>query len=352
VTTGAGTGEVEFTTSGHTGPPTPWLRTPEQLRAEVELVADEALGEIDHVVSFAPTEHLFGHLYGDVLPAVRGLTVYQHRYGELSLPRLPPGSRTLFVCLPSSWLMLRGLIDQITASPGAVALHGTGPTTAATAGVLEALAAKDFADFTAVEIFGSTETGGIATRPIGPRESAWRLLPDVELESSAEEDGFEQPLRVRSPRLARRHDMALRPDSWRMDDMVRRVDDRHFEFIGRRSRLIKVNGVRCDLGGVEARLRAHHPDLDLVCVPVRDTLRGEHYDLFVADDTPGGVDTGIDGGIDDTVATVWRDLARRLDPMPVPRTVHRLDTIPRTRTGKVKLDQLYARAERVPGGTS
>ncbi|WP_213454386.1 hypothetical protein, partial [Rhizomonospora bruguierae] len=58
-----GVTETPFATSGQSGRPCVWLRSREQLRAEVELltqVIDDPA--VDRVLTFAPPQHLYGHL--------------------------------------------------------------------------------------------------------------------------------------------------------------------------------------------------------------------------------------------------------------------------------------------------
>jgi 3-deoxy-7-phosphoheptulonate synthase len=320
--------EVRFGTSGSSGTPVGWVRTPEQLRAEAGLVAAEAIGEVDHIVNFAPIGHLFGHLYGRILPDMLGITVEQLGSDPLALPQLKPGTRTLFVCLPSSWLLLRALIPQIADLPEAVALHGTGPVTPAAEEMVRKLSGTGFR---AVEIFGSTETGAIGHRRIQPELSSpppWRLFSDVR--PFTQTPGTERFLTVSSPRIGRREEMATAPESWPLEDLVQVVDDKHFHFVGRGSRLIKVNGVRCHLGRIEESVRTGYPQLDVACVPVSDRVRGEHYELVYATN-------GDDPIVSDRA---WAGLAALLRGQPLPRAVRRVDRIPRSATGKVQLARL------------
>jgi acyl-coenzyme A synthetase/AMP-(fatty) acid ligase len=327
--------EIEFRTSGHTGTPALWARTEDQLHTEALLIADSVIGEVDRVISFAPPEHVFGRLFGEVLPWLRGIPVQQLHDDALRLPDLVGQARTLFICLPASWLLLRRMTERIRTLPGTVVLHGAGPTTPTTTQVVSELAGTAFR---AVELFGSTETGGVAYREITagpPSGQPWRLLPDVELVIDGPLGGT-QLLHVRSPRLARCVGTDTPPESYRLHDVVRVIDERHFEHLGRNTQLVKVNGRRCNLADIEKAVRTAL-DTDVACLAMRDTLRGEHYELFY--DSRAGALT------DDEV---WRRLSDALPRDPVPRAIHAVPAIPRTMTGKVKLDQLYTGAARRP----
>jgi acyl-coenzyme A synthetase/AMP-(fatty) acid ligase len=212
---------------------------------------------------------------------------------------------------------------------GSIALHGTGPVTAA---VTEAVAGLTGRGMRAVELFGSTETGGIAHRSmLAGAAEPWRLLPDVSLVGDAGADGT-CLLHVRSPRIARRRGEPA-TGTHRLADIVRPVGSDRFVFLGRSGRLVKINGRRCDLGLIEEVIAATVPDIDVVCVGVPDWVRGEHYELFHT----GGpaVDTRL--------------LCAALGDLPRPRAVHRVDRVPRTITGKVKVDRLFAEAGGVTG---
>ncbi|GAA3289929.1 hypothetical protein GCM10020295_02990 [Streptomyces cinereospinus] len=201
------------------------------------------------------------------------------------VPPLRPGARTLLVCLPSTWPLLRRLLTPLGALPRAVALHSTAAAPEAAKEVVHALRGTGF---TAHALLGSTETGAVAHRPIAPAgtdDGPWRLLPDVvlvpDLRAARTADPV-QPLHVISPRLGRRHDMAEPPASWRTTDLVRRRGLREFDHLGRSSRLVKANGVRVWLDEVESAVAEALPGLDVACLPVPDGVRGEHYEMYCA----------------------------------------------------------------------
>jgi acyl-coenzyme A synthetase/AMP-(fatty) acid ligase len=322
---------IRFATSGYTGQQKSWFRSETQLCAEAKLIGDLIVGPVDEIVSFAPPQHLFGALFGEVLPRLLDVPVQFMYRDPCAVPVLRPGRRVLFVCLPSAWLMLRRLTATIRDLPGAVFLHGTGPTTPAAE---QTVAELRGGRVRAVELFGSTETGGIGYRDLCPGESGspWTLLPDVELLEDPGADIFgpgTRRLHVRSSRLARPQGEAEPPSGVLLEDVVRLLDERRFIFLGRSSRLIKVNGKRCDLDEVEKWI---HRSIGtaVACLPVRDLVRGEHYELFYTAD-------GVRGN-----AEVWQRLAGLAGTVPLPRKLHAVGAIPMTSTGKIKVDQLYA----------
>lgn len=228
---------VTVTTEKDTGESVLWCRSGSQLRTEAAMVARELVGEVDEVVCFAPPEGLFGRLFGVELPRLLNVPVQMlgtDPVRAMRAPRLRPGSRVLFVCLPASWFLLERITAQIAALGGAVLLHGNGPTTDATSRVMAALRGCPVKAF---ELYGSGETGGIAFRPIdGPEagegeDEPWALLPDVDL-ATAKPGVTDDWMRlgVRSPRLARRADQPQAPDLMWLNDIIRSAGQRSFRF--------------------------------------------------------------------------------------------------------------------------
>ncbi|MFD0823844.1 hypothetical protein ACFQ0D_37220, partial [Micromonospora zhanjiangensis] len=166
-----------------------------------------------------------------------------------------------------------------------------------------------------VELFGSTETGLVATRT-SPDDPEWTLAPDVtfgagsltrpdtEASAGADHDTLlpaasgsrseapagpgtfgpggarPVPLVVRSPRLARRPGEPV-PTELRLDDLVTVTGPDTFRWHRRRGELVKVNGRRVELDAVLARLAVAAPGVRLSARPHRDGLRGEWFTVLV-----------------------------------------------------------------------
>ncbi len=92
---------------------------------------------------------------------------------------------------------------------------------------------------TVIEVFGSTETGGIATRS---GATAWQPLPGVECRIDA------SALHVRSPHLA--------DDQWFRTEDRAQLLDAGFELLGRSDRLVKLEERRISLDAIERALQA------------------------------------------------------------------------------------------------
>lgn len=316
---------MTFRTSGSTGEPRTWSRTGEQLWAEAGLLADLLRNRApDALVSFAPPRHLYGLLMGVLVPARLGISAW-YRPHYTPLPPVAEGRNWIVAAIPWAFPILRGRRRWIEQTRGLSLVHSTASLPSTALDLLRETGPKA----TLLEIFGSTETGGVATRqwnggadPPSAAERPWRLLPDVDFETLPAE-GSEGPLTVRGPRLARAGDAGAPVPHWQMDDHVSVVDDRAFVFAGRRTRLVNVNGRRLDLDRLEEGLRSSVECADLALAPVADGVTGEHFDLLIVAGPSGG--------------PARHDLAEALSHLDYrPRRVLLVDRIDRSETGKLR----------------
>ncbi|GAA3375280.1 AMP-binding protein [Streptomyces racemochromogenes] len=296
-----------------TGDPVRRIFTGDLLRADAERTARLLTPYApEAIVAFAPPRHVYGAAAGVFLPAVTGLPVWFWPAGDCPPPAVP-ARRIAVVAIPAAFRALARHPRWTASFEQLTFLHG---------GAELPPEARRFATdprAALIELLGSTETGSVAHRtgwdPAGP----WTLLDDVAF--AAPRTGAEGPLTVTGPRLSALPD-GSRPDRHEMDDVVRRLGDRLFLRLGRRAQLVRVNGVRYDLGAIAARLRAALPGADVACVRVPGPAGPPHeeaYDVLVA----GGGPLTADG---------VRAAARGLGAEP--RLVRLVDRIPRGPLGK------------------
>jgi len=321
---------VDFHTSGTTGPSRCWRRVRDNVWLEAGMLAELVAPERpEAVVSFVPSVHLFGALVSVLVPAHLGVPVW-YRTGFLGeLPRLDQ-RRVVVMATPWIFQLLLENLDWVRRFDHVTVLYG-GAMLPATAGRFLAEVGPERALI--VEVMGSTEAGGIATRRWRAGEPpAWTLFRDVsfahpELEPAAEE----VPLVVRSPRLAFRPG-AEPPQTWHADDRISPLGERSFRLLGRTSRLVKVNGRRVNLDEAEHTLRAVLDCADLALQPVPDDLIGEHVELLVVLE-PGTELSELD------LPTAFRKLGVR------PKRVRVVDRIERSALGKARAGQ---RSSQIP----
>ena len=288
------------------------MRTRDQLLSEAEMLA--ALWSdrrVDMILAFAPPVHLYGLLTTLLLPAVLGVPVCYQR--GFDIPPPPVAGRGVGVAaIPWTFRILSRHRAHLSEAAQISVLHSTArlPPEA-----VDIVASIDTAGPAVTEVFGSTETGGIAHRSHPNRE--WTLFDDVTLTDGAASGDVS--LVVASPRLA------ATLTNWDTGDLGEIVGTRRLLIHGRRTRLRKVNGVRVDLDQVENRLRDAARCIDLACIPVADAVRGENFSVLAV---------APDGEADDLLTARIRGAARSLGLSPdAIRIVAQID---RTETGKLR----------------
>lgn len=314
---------IEFHTSGTTGKRKVWSRTREYLWAEAGMLAGLLAPERPQaVMSFVHPSHLYGALSSVLVPAhLKVSTWYRPDFaGEM-----PPKEHDRWTVMAIPWifsLLLRNM-PWVRQMEHVSVLHASGMLPSAAGQFLEAAEGRG----SIVEVFGSTESGGVATRRWAEGDPPdWQLFPDVSFATppSTQDDlvGREVPLAVRSPRIAFQGD-GLPPSSWELDDYVEMLDDNSFRFTGRRSRIVNINGRRLNLDELEDGLRSVLDCEDLAVRPVADAMIGEHVELLVV--------------LSEGTTLADLDLTTAITGMGVrPRRVHVVDQIDRTELGKLR----------------
>ena len=309
-TTGAP--EAQFKSLGHLA------RGAQVLAGRLERDVPGGLGEWRAIVCSVPPQHMFGLEMSVLLPLVQGTPVLDRK------PLLPLDVRAAFERCggPAAWiatpLHLRALAQAGESLPGCrLALVSTMPLATALAQQVERLAAAPV-----IEIYGSTETGVVATRRTA-KEQRWEPVADVRV---ASDDGKTQVWgsHFPSPRL--------------LADQVEFDAEGRFLLLGRHADLVKIGGRRASLAGLNLLLQDLPGLVDGVFYLPPTESPTERLVLIHA------------GPLADRPA-VEALLRARMDPVFLPRTYLQVERLPRTGTGKLPLaalDTLYT-AHRAQG---
>lgn len=295
---------LTLTTSGSTGEPKQVDKTVGQLFGEARLLAQTfAIDSADVIVASVPPMHIYGLLFGVLVPLVSGavMTDDTPAYPDTIAGRLARAS--VLVSVPTQ---LRALASVTSLSrPPRVVFSSGGPLLPSTAEALETLGVEP------IEVLGSTETGGIAWRQ-QRRDPRWTPMPGVVVSA------VEGRMFVDSPFLA-----PDAPRPWAADDAVE-MDGARFHHLGRVDDVVKVAGRRVSLAAV-IRALLDDPDVrDATVLALPDEARGTAlHALVVCEDE----------------AAVRGRLRERLDPLP---RLHRVPGLPREPNGKLPMVRVRA----------
>ena len=296
-------------TGGSTGRPKIWAKTAGNIFGEALYLARHfGITEQDRILATMPPLHIYGLLFSVLLPLVTGAGV------AADTPAFPGDIAksvkkrriTILAAVPPHYRVLRGV--DLHNSSLRLAVSSAGP-----------LAEKDSLTFYrnsgigVVEVFGSTETGGIGTRNRALNEEIFTPFAPVDLQSR------DNRLTVRSPFLS--------PDLPRTKDgffiSADRVEMRSGGFLpmGRTDTIAKVGGKRVDLEEIREQ----------IC---RITGVEECVVLSLTD--PGGRGEVIGALIQGTadLKKVKAMLTDRLEPHARPKILRHTDRIPIRANGK------------------
>jgi len=175
------------------------------------------------------------------------------------------------------------------------------------------------------EVFGSTETGGVAWRQRdgSALEDAWTPFPGIRVAV-----GREGALVIDSPYLPQR--------DWQMDDGAEMLSDDRFMLRGRLDRIVKVAGKRLSLPELEQLLARH----EWVAAAGALRLPGQERVAVVVAPSAAGAAAMQEKGARAVREELRRHLGRTLDPSLLPRWFRFVDKLPFDERGKLPVAQL------------
>lgn len=230
-------------TSGSTGAAQAIAKRLSQLESEVA-VLEQLFGARNGdaaVVATVSHQHIYGLLFKVLWPLCAGRPIVAHsaEYPQ-QLAVLLAGRDSVLVASPAhlkrlpeqlAWQGARSRLRAVYSSGGPLALD-------------TARAVAHLLGTAPVEVYGSSETGGVAWRQRGADgDQAWQAFPNVEWRLAGQE-----LLEVRSPHLPDR-------DWLRLADRVQARGDGRFELLGRSDRVVKIEEKRISLDRIEAGLQ-------------------------------------------------------------------------------------------------
>jgi uncharacterized 2Fe-2S/4Fe-4S cluster protein (DUF4445 family)/acyl-coenzyme A synthetase/AMP-(fatty) acid ligase len=302
---------VRLFTGGSTGAPRLWSKSPRNLLGETDyIIRRYAVGSGDRILATVPALHIYGLLYSLLTPLLTSARVVA---GTPSFPeeikqQMADASPTIFVSVPIHY---RTLKDK-PPNRGALrlAFSSAGPLPEADGTAFSAATGADL-----VEIYGSTETGGIATRCRAKGETGftpydcitWRLAGDS--------------LDIRSAFLSA--ELPVRGSGWfTVADRVVAHGGEAFVVAGRADNIVKIGGNRVDLEKVRQAIMAVEGVAEawVLANPVDTGREREIVALVVATVPPGNIKTTLD---------------EVLEPHEKPRRIRIVDHIPMAATGKI-----------------
>ena len=303
-------------TGGSTGRPKIWPKTVRNLFGEAFYLTKKFdFTPRDRIVATVPPCHIYGILFSVLVPLVSGAGVINTTptFPKEIIDAVISRKATILVSVPLHYRTLSG-------SP--VAGHVL-RAAFSSAGALDQTDSRNFARRTGIgvtEIYGSTETGGIAYRCRTEDDAALTRFETVDVEI------VDEAIHVRSdyisPGVPRDAD-----GFFRTGDRGGKFDADRFILYGRSDGIVKIGGKRVDLEEVREKILSL-PDVADALILALPGNTGRENEIAAL----------LEGTI--PPRQVREHLARQLEPYALPRHIRVAGQIPRNAMGKYDMEAI------------
>ncbi|MGD8112769.1 AMP-binding protein [Vibrio sp. TRT 17S01] len=309
-------------TSGSSGTPKAIEKTLTQLESEIDIL-QRLWGEqlsATQIESTVSHQHIYGLLFRVLWPlcAARPFAAYNLEFPEQVISHAGPNTTLI-----SSPALLKRLNEEHQSTKLRMAFSSGGPLANQAANH----ACELFGQYP-IEVYGSTETGGIAFRQQHSATTPWQLFPGIEAELNEE-----SCLKLKSPHID--------ANNWyQTADECIFHDKVHFELKGRTDRIIKVEEKRVSLVEVERRVEQLSWVEETAVIPM---MEGDRLTLVAAIvlNQQGKQQFALSGK-----GKFWlllrNELRQWLEPIAVPRRFRVFDEIPLNSQGKRQTAEIEA----------
>ena len=311
---------LQLFTGGSTGKPKVWSKSPRNLFAEAFYLKENFdLSAKDLFLSTVPPYHIYGLLFSVLVPFVAGAKVLSdiYTFPQEIISTTNKHKATVLVSVPIHYRSMK--VDSLSAPSLKVAFSSSG--------VLNRSDAIHFQNKTGLgitEIYGSTETGGIAARSISEKTESWKPADVVSWKISGKRLSIKSPFI--SAELEKDHDGFCVTG-----DEVQPDKDNRFILLGRADGIVKVAGKRVDLLDVQNKILTLPTVIDALVIALP-------------------ADKGRESVIAAVVACKLNEhqlkklMLEKLEPYAMPRRIKIVSSIARTTTGKIdhgKIEQFF-----------
>jgi acyl-coenzyme A synthetase/AMP-(fatty) acid ligase len=298
-------------TSGSTGTPKPNPKRWGELKAEAESALSRfpfLSRSVTSMVATVPAQHMYGLATSIFFPWQSGIAVHTGRplfpadiAADLALTAIP----RVLITTP---LHLRSCLDAGISWPEiAFIISATAPLSRDLAAEAEQQLQTEI-----YEIYGSTETGSIASRRT-LTDKYWTLYDEIEMRQEGRQTfayGGHLPHPVR------------------LNDHIEMLGEGRFRLLGRDGDMLKIAGKRVSIGDLNQKLLTIPGVVDGVFIPPENPNNGKQRltALVVAPAL--------------SKQDILQQLTQSIDAAFLPRPLHFVDSLPRNSTGKLPREQL------------
>jgi len=301
---------LKFYTGGSTGKPKIWSKTPRNLFEEAFYLSQRFnISEDDRILATVPPYHIYGFLFTVLIPFVSSARVVAEicTFPQEIRNALQYHSATILVSVPMHYRILRG--GEIPGDSLRLAFSSAGKLDKKDGNYFHNKTGVDL-----VEIYGSTETGGIATCSLAENEIPMKPFDVVDWKV------MDERLCVRSafisPEISRDSE-----GFFMTGDRVRIKGNNTFTLLGRVDGIVKVGGKRVDMEEIRNKLKQIQKVTEVIIFAVPDA-HGKENEIWAL----------VQGSIDKNL--LREKASKDIEPYAIPRRIRIVDEIPTSSTGK------------------
>jgi len=303
-------------TGGSTGTPRIWEKTPAGLLGEGAFLTRQfQICPEDILLATIPPQHIYGLLFSVILPFLAGACVLQESF---TFPReiisgISRYSATVLLGVPFIYRALR--VDPLERLSLRRAFSSAGKVDPEDASFF-----KKKTGLPITEVYGSTETGGIAFQDSPDDQGRLQAFSEVIWKIAGER------LCVHSPFLS--GDLPRDDEGFFVTgDRAIPLGPESFKLLGRADEVVKIAGKRVDLAEIREKLRQFE-EVEEALVLALPEAQGRRQEIVAL----------VVGTLDRE--KIRQRLADCLEPYALPRHILQVDRIPVTPAGKIDRRQI------------
>ncbi|MDF2576913.1 MAG: Acyl-CoA synthetase, AMP-(fatty) acid ligase [Chlamydiales bacterium] len=307
--------KITFYTSGSTGKPKAITKTLIQLETEVTTLFNLWGKHSFNFLSTVPPYHIYGFLFSLLWPICSGQGLFQFTFSNWEEVCQHLNTQSVLISSPSYLSRIPPYIrEEETTKPALIFSSGALLSFSAAQ-----MSEKSFGSLP-IEVYGSTETGGIAYRQQINETTPWQAFSNIEIAL-----GVDECLKIKSPYL----DV---PDFLQTEDRIQLLDTKKFNLLGRQDRIVKIEGKRISLIEIETRLLVQGTLKEVIALPIQWSYREEVGIIAILSEEGEGIIKA--SGRPQFIEHLKGYLRLYFDPILIPRKWRFVSHIPVNSQGK------------------
>lgn len=315
--------DIIFYTSGSTGKPQPVVKQLQYIEAEIaalEMLWGNNSSNSVHFFSTVPHHHIYGLLFSLLWPICSNHKIIRKTftYWEELLFSYTTGD--YIISSPSHLTRIPEVAKEANINCNHIFSSG------AVLNFKDANTCKEVFQHLPIEVYGSTESGGIGYRQQATIEQPWQTFAGVKIKAAKD-----YSIIVASPYLSAEKPLII-------NDLIQLFTPNTFALIGRTDSIVKIEGKRVSLLEMQKRICSMSAIDDVVIIPIKHATRYELAALVVL--TAAGKQELLQLGKNNYVKYIKQNIRGFFAEVVLPRRWRFIEQMPTNNYGKMSIELL------------